>query len=555
VKNFIAISLRVIICLLLAGLAYTLATAMMNSLYAYRSPLHDRAPAPGQPLKPANGDPVTRRVVIVLIDALREDTSRNSQAMPFLNSLRQKGASATVHSRPPSYSAPSYSVLLTGAWPDVSDGPAMNQDYAEMPTWTQDNLFSAAHRSGLKTAVSGFNWFERLIPQKDVDASFYTPLEDREADRQVVNAAMPWLQQGDYQLVLIHLDQVDFAGHHEGGPDDPRWLDAAKRADKHLQDIASTLDLSKDTLLVISDHGQIDQGGHGGTEAVVLTEPFVLAGAGVIPGHYADLEQVDVAPTLSVLLGLNVLASSQGHVRSEMLALPPDVVAALPGALQAQQSQLLKAYQSVIGYPVNPKPAGDIVAATQVALEKSRQQRLNTERLPRAILALVLAVLPLVWLVKTRRRELVWLLIAALLYIILYNIRYAVLDGRHYTLSSVISASDIFVYSAVTAAIAMLISWLILSFRLGGFRQPPAQASLLTLDWTLTTIYLLALPVLWSFILNGPLISWTLPDFPSMFLGFVSLVQLMLVAVIGVVLAALAALIARLTTRRLSGSS
>ena len=73
----------------------------------------------------------------------------------------------------------------------------------------------------MKTAVSGYNWFEKLIPQKAVNASFYTPGEDRLADRQVVDAVLPWLAGGQYSLILVHIDQVDYAGHHEGGPSDP----------------------------------------------------------------------------------------------------------------------------------------------------------------------------------------------------------------------------------------------------------------------------------------------------------------------------------------------
>ena len=147
--------------------------------------------------------------------------------MPFLAELRARGASATMHSRPPSYSAPGYTVLFTGAWPDISDGPALNLEYDRYPAWTQDNLFSAAHRAGLSTAVSGYYWFEKLIPQEAVTASFYTAGEDAAADRAVVAAALPWLANGEDQLILIHLDQVDYAGHHEGGPRDPRWDAAA----------------------------------------------------------------------------------------------------------------------------------------------------------------------------------------------------------------------------------------------------------------------------------------------------------------------------------------
>ncbi len=159
-KPYLKIIASIVMCLLLAGGAYFWATGIMDSLYAYRSPLHDSPPSPGQPL----GEPVTRRVVFVLVDALRVDTASQPDVMPFLNELRQQGAWATMHSRAPSYSESAYSVLLTGAWPDVSDGPTMNLEYEEIPVWTQDNLFSAAHRAGIKTAVSGYNWFEKLIP-------------------------------------------------------------------------------------------------------------------------------------------------------------------------------------------------------------------------------------------------------------------------------------------------------------------------------------------------------------------------------------------------------
>lgn len=309
------IPIGIITCLALAAGAYFWATGMMDSLYAYRSPLHDTPPAPGKPL----GERLTRRVVFVLVDGLRTDTSLNPDVMPYLNELRGQGAWATMHSRPPSYSEPGYSVLFTGAWPDLSDSPAVNADYENIPTWTQDNLFSAADRVGMQTAVSGYYWFEKLIPKNNVDASFYTPGEDQAADRAVVDAALPWLQSGDYQFVLVHIDQIDYAGHYEGGPIDPRWDDAARRSDDLLREIVATLDLNQDTLFVTSDHGHIDQGGHGGQDPITLIEPFLLVGNGVVPGTYEDTQMVDVAPTLAALLGANIPASSQGHVLTQML--------------------------------------------------------------------------------------------------------------------------------------------------------------------------------------------------------------------------------------------
>ncbi len=346
----------------------------------------------------------TRRLVFVLVDALREDTSLKPEVMPYLNGLRQQGAWATMHSRPLSYSEPGYATLLVGAWPDLHDGPAANLEYADIPTFTQDNLFSAAHRSGLKTAISGYYWFEKLVPQDAVDASFYTPGEDRLADEQVVAAAMPWLETDSYQLILIHLDQVDYAGHHEGGPLDPRWDEAARRADDLIRQIGATLDLSQDTLVVLSDHGQIDRGGHGGDEAVTLTEPFVLAGAGVKPGRYPDIQMVDVAPTLAALLGANLPASTQGRPLVEMLALTPGQVADLQARSTAQQAGLLAAYSQAIGEQI-AAPADGSVASAQRVMDEARSRRLNRERLPRLLLAAILALIPAVCLDLEARED------------------------------------------------------------------------------------------------------------------------------------------------------
>ena len=337
-------------CLVIAAGAYLWTSHLMDSVYAYRSPLHSTPPAPGQPL----GAPLTRRVVFVLIDALRDDTSHKSEVMPFLNELRGRGAWATMHSRPPSYSEPGYSVLFTGVWPDLSDGPTINLDYAEIPTWTQDDLVSAAHRAGLKTAVSGYYWFARLIPQASVDASFYTPGEDRAADRAVVDAATPWLRDPDLPVCADPYRPGGLGRAPRGRTAHPNWDAAARRADDLLREIAGTLDLDRDTLFVASDHGQIDRGGHGGQDPITLVEPWVLAGAMTVPGSYGEVNQVDVAPTLAVLLGTNIPASAQGRPRVEMLALSAEQKGAVEAAVAGQQAGLMQAYGNAIGHTVHP---------------------------------------------------------------------------------------------------------------------------------------------------------------------------------------------------------
>ena len=525
--------------------AYVWVTNLMDSAQSYRSSLANTPPAPGQAL----GVPITRRVVVVLIDALRYDTSTNSAVMPFLSELRTWGASATMHSQPPSFSAPAWTTLLTGAWPDINDSQLFNPpDEFSARTFTQDDLFAAAQRAGLNTAVSGYSWFEGMLANSGVDAGFYTPGEDNAADTDVIEAALPWFSE-DYQLVLIHLDQVDYAGHHEGGPRGPSWNAAASRTDSMLSEIVSQQDLTQDTVLVISDHGQINHGGHGGPEPVTLVEPFVLTGAGVVPGNYGDLNMVDVAPTLAALLGTNIPASNQGHVLINMLTLTSEQDVVIQDALKAQQFQLLTAYTSAIGSTAKIGN-GEVVSATQTAMNQARLARLGNERIWRNVLATFLAILPgyLLFLRKNKRHF--WLIAGSVLYVLLFNLRYAVIDGRTYSLASIEGATWLITYSATTAAVAVVLGWLVPMFGQRAFKAGPRKAAETTLGYIWFTIYLLALPVLLSFAINGFTVIWTLPEFYTLFFGLLSLIQSLFVAAIGLVLIGLASGTSWLVCRR-----
>jgi hypothetical protein len=533
------IIIGILICIAVMGVSYFWAIGLMDSLYAYRSPLHDSPPKHGEVI----GDPNTRSVVIVLIDALRYDTSLNSNVMPFLNKLRKDGASALMHSRAPSYSEPGYTVILTGAWPDISDGPAMNLDYADIPTFTQDDIFSAARRSGMQTAVSGFNWFEKLIPQQAVSTSFYTSGEDRVADRQVTDAALPWLQEGKYQLVLIHLDQVDYAGHHEGGPIDPRWNAAANRADGLLKEIASAMDLSQDTLLVISDHGQIDRGGHGGQDPVVLQEPFVMVGKGVIPGDYQDVQMVDVAPTIAALLGTSLPASNQGHPQVAMFDFTLAQVDSINNALSIQQAQLVQAYKDAIGYPVTVAKTGDIVSASQAGMTAAREALLDNQRLPRGIIALVIVFLLINLAAWNARPYYKWMLVGVIGYLLVFNIKYILIDQKTYSLSSVISETNLIASTGLTALLALFVGWLMVLLGTKIYQLRPRKAADLTIKFFLVTLSIFSIPIFINYVMNGATITWALPNFLLSFLGFLFLIQALMVAVIGLFLTALSALI------------
>ncbi len=526
---------------LLAVGAYFWVTGMLSALETYRSPLQNSAPAPGAAL----GEPLTRQVVIVLMDALRDDTSNDATVMPVLNELRQVGAYARMNSRPPSFSAPGWTTLLTGAWPDINDSQVFNPpDENTVRAFTQDDLFASAQRANLRTAVFGYSWFEGMLVNSGVDDAFYTTGEDNVADEQVVAEALSRLG-GDFQLVLIHIDQIDYAGHHEGGPRDPNWNAAAARADALLGKIVEKMDLAQDTLIVLADHGQIDEGGHGGNEPVTLVEPFVGVGVGILPGEYHEIEMVDVAPSLAVLLGTNIPASSQGRPLLEMLDISPEAAGMILDSVRLQQESLLAAYAQAIGQPVGAVASEAAVAGTQLALEQARMTRLAQERVVRNVIALFFALIPGYMLILRKERKAFWMLGGALAYLAIFNLRYAILDQHRYGLSWIPGMGEFITYMAVTSGVAVVLGWLLSMFGLRAFHKGMRTAAGLALGSIWFIIYLLAIPALLNFAVNGVLPSWTLPEFSVQYLGFFALAQVLFVAVIGLLLVGLSVLAAR----------
>lgn len=119
-----------------------------------------------------------------------------------------------------------------------------------------------------------------------------------------------------------------------------------------------------------------------------------------------------------------------------------------------------------------------------------------------------------------------------------------------YSLSSVASVTDIITYVTSSAAIALLVGWAAAAIFRKIFRHSPGENAEWTLDLVLLVNYLIALPLLFAFALNGILVTWTLPHLPSMFAGFLALLQMLSVTIVGAVLAAACYLITLLIIQK-----
>jgi|GEM_PF-1518228 hypothetical protein len=332
-----------LLCLCLGGASFFLANGLIGTAEDYRSPLAESPPTSLSGQAPRVYEPIGAppgRLVWILVDALSYDTAMDAALMPELARLRGRGAWAMAMADAPTYSQTTWGVLLTGAGPGIADAPLMNVDPEDLRPMSQENIFGMAKASGLVTGIAGFHWFATMVPEAHVDFGAYTEGEDDEADQSILEPALAWIEGEAADFILIHLDQVDWAGHHSGAGS-REWDDAAARADAIIARVASALDLSSDTLVVCSDHGQIRAGGHGGPDPECRRTPLLIVGARVTPGQYGDVRQVDFAPTIAALLGMGAPASAEGRPLLEMLNLPAEDRASL-SALKAIQSDALE---------------------------------------------------------------------------------------------------------------------------------------------------------------------------------------------------------------------
>lgn len=234
---------------------------------------------------------LARRVVLVIFDGLRDDVSRE---LPFLSRLRAAGAHGTLLAPWPTLSRPNYVTILTGVeprWSGVRDNEWHGTITLDSVPARVATTFVTDHRR--RITLFGRTWTDSL-PQS--------------------------LGAGIEALVVVVPSALDRAGHVSGGTSDA-YRAAARDVDRTLESMLD-VDLTRDTIVIVADHGHTARGGHGGVGEEVTRVPLVLAGAGVRPGAIGrDGRLVDVAPTLAVLLGAPLPRHATGRVLVEALAL------------------------------------------------------------------------------------------------------------------------------------------------------------------------------------------------------------------------------------------
>ncbi|XP_006877373.1 PREDICTED: GPI ethanolamine phosphate transferase 2-like [Chrysochloris asiatica] len=272
--------------------------------------------------------PLFRKVVIILIDALRDDFvfgSKGVKFMPYTTYLVEKGAahSFVAEAKPPTVTMPRIKALMTGSLPGFVD-VIRNLNSPEL---LEDNVIRQAKVAGKRMIFYGDETWLKLFPRHfmeyDGTTSFFVS-DYTEVDNNVTRHLDSVLKRDDWDVLILHYLGLDHIGHLSG-PNSPLIGHKLSEMDGALMKIHMGL-LSKERgsllpnlLVLCGDHGMSETGSHGASSTEEVSTPLVLVSSVFErkPGdvrHRKHVQQTDLAATLAISLGLPIPKSSVGRL-------------------------------------------------------------------------------------------------------------------------------------------------------------------------------------------------------------------------------------------------
>nr|XP_055101944.1 GPI ethanolamine phosphate transferase 2 isoform X3 [Symphalangus syndactylus] len=268
------------------------------------------------------------KVVIVLIDALRDDFvfgSKGVKFMPYTTYLVEKGASHSfvAEAKPPTVTMPRIKALMTGTLPGFVD-VIRNLN---SPALLEDSVIRQAKAAGKRIIFYGDETWVKLFPKHFVEydgtTSFFVS-DYTEVDNNVTRHLDKVLKRGDWDILILHYLGLDHIGHISG-PNSPLIGHKLSEMDSVLMKIHNSLQSKEretplpNLLVLCGDHGMSEAGSHGASSTEEVNTPLILISSafGRKPGdirHPKHVQQTDVAATLAIALGLPIPKDSVGSL-------------------------------------------------------------------------------------------------------------------------------------------------------------------------------------------------------------------------------------------------
>jgi hypothetical protein len=530
-------AMALVISLGLSYGAYTLASYSWDQVVSYKSPYETMSGMDFTGVRPSLTDPIPgatpRRVVVVLIDGLRDDASRT---MASISGLRARGADVRLTVPQPSLSYPTWTTIVTGAPQQIS---GVTTNWFEGPVKVE-TLFDVAAGSGRKVIISGTDDLDEMFRASEV-ATATNLIEWNEegytSDVIVDNALALDEQVGGADFAFVLLPDVDIAGHDFGGTS-KEYTDVVAKVDADLGRLIDGLDDGNTTFVVLPDHGHLDTGGHGGWEEPVIHTFAAFAGPGVAQTT-AEAPLQDVAPTIAVLAGLQapeqaigtaidaVLADENGSARQAEFVHSAGLTLAYIREVSGSDSETAVAS---ISTPEN-------LAAMRAKADADRLAKERSSRMALLIGALLAVLVFAAVLAITAWRALVAALMGTVAYAALYNALFFLVHRFAWSLSAFNEETQVqafFNQRMLEAALAGLFACVIASLTYSALRKrsraPKASRSV---EWIAlgsatvlavqATLVVQVAVFLWRW---GAQVTWILPNMREAFKYDLDLIQL-----------------------------
>jgi hypothetical protein len=263
------------------------------------------------------------RVRVVLIDGLSMETAK---ALPAWSAMCDRGLRLTIDVGFPTISLPVESALWTGLTQQQSgivfrsDRP-IEPPLAGIPAHVPGSI-AIAESHGYIVRSLGFAHAEPPAAEHDAAKDLSDPTWKGRFER----VAMAAIDQ-PARLVFVHVLRVDVAGHAKGR-DSELYRDTAREADALLLQMTRAVPDARWFLL--SDHGHLPGGGHGGEERAVRQVEGCIVGPGIAPARGGPVHVVDIARAIADSAGVALDPASPARPLSVALATPLGDDAALP---------------------------------------------------------------------------------------------------------------------------------------------------------------------------------------------------------------------------------
>ncbi|GFQ96243.1 GPI ethanolamine phosphate transferase 3 [Trichonephila clavata] len=278
------------------------------------------------------------RAIIIVIDALRFDfvqrsTPKNSNENFYLNKMpvfqqmldKNNGNSLLFRltADPPTTTLQRIKGLTTGSLPTFID-VSLNFASSEI---TEDNLIRQMNAFNKRIVFMGDDTWQSLFPNA-FHRSFPFPsfnVKDLDTvDNGIEQHLFVEMEKNDSDVIIAHFLGVDHCGHRYG-PRHPEMTRKLKQMNKVILNVIEKL--KNDTILVVlGDHGMTENGDHGGDSVPeVSTALFFYSKNKLTTNKFikstSTVAQVDIVPTLSLLLGLPIPFSNLGKVVTPLFTL------------------------------------------------------------------------------------------------------------------------------------------------------------------------------------------------------------------------------------------